>query len=108
MRKIGKLLLCASFCVVISLSFAHLGYAYEVVDESGCAVCYLVDFSGLPGRIHSVPIHVDYDQCHTTPGDSPLSSKRTVCHPLNDPGSCQLSHSIIFFHHHVMSFVKFL
>jgi len=91
MRKIGKLLYCVSFCVVGALSFPHLSNAYEVVDETGCTVCHLVDFSGLEGRIHSVTAHVDCNQCHTTPGDSPLSSKCTVCHPLGDPGKCQLS-----------------
>ena len=65
--------------------FAQTATAYPTVDEGGCKECH-----------SSSVVHVHRDflsdcmNCHASIGDTPSTSKCTVCHPRGDTGSEQL------------------
>jgi hypothetical protein len=59
------------------------------VDDTLCLTCHDVSFSD--GGLHGIHIDNDCTACHEIVGDTPAAFQCTLCHPLGDPGKCELA-----------------
>jgi hypothetical protein len=59
------------------------------VDDTLCLTCHDVSFS--EGGLHGIHMDNDCTTCHELVGDTPFASQCTLCHPLGDPGKCELA-----------------
>ena len=82
MKNIFAGLLCVGLCIAVAIILPQIGTTNSVVDEGGCVECHLV------ADLHE--LHPDCTACHVEVGDTPASSTCIECHPVGDPGACQL------------------
>ena len=87
-KKIGIVLFCISFCLAVLFILPQAGKSNLTVDDSGCLECH--DAAYPDGTLHSQPAHSDCTICHDVTGDTPSSSTCINCHPLGNPGKCEL------------------
>ncbi len=89
MRKIEILVINISLCLAVAFIFPHSGKSFPIEDDTICLVCH-EDNSFPDGTIHTIHEGQLCNTCHDVVGDTPSSSMCIQCHPLGDPGQCQL------------------
>ena len=82
MNKLAAVLFCVGLCISIAVLIPQVGTSNPLVDDTGCLECHVVD------DLHA--LHTDCTACHVEVGDTPASSTCIECHPVGDPGACNL------------------
>jgi hypothetical protein len=88
MKKVLPIILCLVLCLTVAFLIPKMGTSNPNVDDTGCTVCH--DSSFGDGSLHDIHTGQDCEICHETTGDSPAASTCVVCHPVGDPGACNL------------------
>ena len=91
MRKLAAVFLSVGLCISIALLLPQTGTSNPNVDDTGCLVSGCHDAGFGEGTLHaSHPI--DCDTGHeSASGGGPVGSSSCVeCHPVGDPGACNL------------------
>lgn len=90
MKKIGVTLFCVSLFFVVAFIIPQMSTSNLLVDDTGCTVCHDASFPS--GELHSISAHGNCGSCHDgSPGQGNVaSSSCVVCHPIGDPGTCNL------------------
>ncbi len=96
MKKVLPAILCFALCLTVAFIIPKIGTSNPLVDDSGCLECHDAGFG--PETLHDT--HSNCDDCHIESGDTPASSMCIVCHPLGDPGKCEL----VLFHEDSMDY----
>lgn len=99
-KKIGIMLFCVSLFLAVVFILTRLSTSNLMVDDSGCLECHDASFPG--GELHSISAHGDCGSCHDgSPGKGNVASSTCiVCHPLGEPGKCEL----VLFHEDSMAY----
>ena len=89
MKKALPLILCLAICLVVAIMLPRIGTSNIMVDDTGCLECHDAGFG--PGTLHDS--HGNCADCHENGAGmsgNVASSMCIVCHPLGDPGKCEL------------------
>ena len=99
-KKISIAIFWVSFILAVAFIFPKLGTSNLMVDDTGCLECHDASFPG--GTLHSISSHSNCGSCHDgSPGmGNVASSSCIVCHPLGEPGKCEL----VLFHEDSMDY----
>lgn len=93
MRKIGTVVFCIALCFAVTFIFTQVGESWEMVDDSGCLTCHIVDFSSQDAdEQHNLHSSLSCGQCHDGGGQAGnvYASVCIECHPFSDAGKCPL------------------
>jgi len=92
-KKTGIILFCVSLCLAVAFILPRIGISWPTVDDTVCFECHGGGNPFPDGEIHSNHIPGpgdDCTMCHEVAGDTPSTSKCIACHPLGNPGKCEL------------------
>lgn len=92
MKKLAAVLFCVGLCISIAVLIPQVGTTNPNVDDTGCLVSGCHDAGFGEDSFHGVHGALGCDSCHETEsgGGAVPSSSCVECHPVGDPGACNL------------------